>query len=327
MRIGIAITRAAAVEPTWTTAHLAWGLLRAGHAVRFVEPWDWEVAPDGRVLARAHAFDLPMPREAICHALVHRTASRRMVEFSSLDMLLLRMNPLNVTVLGFAAMVAARGVPVLNDPLQLTGISQKGWLVSLPDVPHPRSLVTRSWGAAHAFHEQEGDVVVKPARGSGGRGVSFVAAGGSAALDAAITMVRAQGDGFFVVQAYLPDADRGEKRILWLDGVVVGSYLRRRAPGEFRHNLAQGGIPEPCALTPADLRLAATVTPHLRRAGVWLAGIDVIGQHVVEVNVLNPGGVDRIRAFGNELVLDRILASLELRVQRDLTLANTLVGA
>jgi glutathione synthase len=93
-----------------------------------------------------------------------------------------------------------------------------------------------------------------------------------------------------VIQRYLPEAEQGEKRLVWVDGDVLGGYLRRRAEGEFRHNLKRGGVAEATDITDQDRAIAARVSDALRRAGIRIAGLDVIGRWLVEVNALNPGG-------------------------------------
>lgn len=311
MRIVFAISRAASVDETWTTVHLAREALVRGGQVRFVEPWDFEVDATGRLIARAHAFDAPVSAETMAHHLVQRTASRRYVDLERVDLLLIRAAPLDLAVLTFASLARQAGVPVVNDPDGLLRVSHKAWLSTLGEVRTPPTLVTRSRASAHVFHADEPDgVVVKPARGSGGRQISFVPAGSAQALDAAFDAAREGGDGYVVVQRYLPEAEDGEKRLVWLDGAVVGGYLRRRAPGDFRHNLKRGGKAEPTEITDHDHQLAAQLAPHLHRAGIRLAGLDVIGQHVTEVNALNPGGAfhaDRLNGTRlSALILDRL---------------------
>lgn len=311
MRIAFAISRAASVDETWTTVHLAREALARGWVVRFVEPWDLEVDPLGRILARAHAFDRPCSAEDLAVALSTRQAPRRYVELDRVDLLLLRAAPFDLSVLTFGAMVKARGVPVVNDPDGLVRVTSKAWLASLSGVPIPPTLVTRSRASCHLFAQQQQDgVVLKPARGSGGRQVTVVYRAEPDAVDAAFDEAREGGDGYVVVQAYLPEAEDGEKRLVWLDGAVVGGYLRRRAPGEFRHNLKRGGQAEPTDISTADRALGRSLAPHLLRAGVRLAGVDVIGGRVIEVNALNPGGAfhaDRLAGTRlGSLILDRL---------------------
>ncbi len=314
MRLGLAITRASAVEPTWTTALVAAGWLAAGHSLRIIEPWDFEVDEDGRLVARSHCFEPDMGLDAaeLSRALLRRTAPRRIVPLAELDGLWLRINPLNTGILTFASAAATLGVPPIPAPSTLLYTAHKGFLATLTDVPRPPTLVSRSRSALHAFaRSQRQGVVVKPARSSGGRGVQRVLTGRTDHLDRAIDEARTHGDGFVVAQAWLEEAEDGEKRLVWMDGQLVGAYLRRSAPGEFRHNLRQGGQPEPCEITARDEEIVAALNPHLARTGVWLAGLDVIGGMLVEVNTLNPGGLHWIQALSGRDRIPEVVASLE----------------
>ena len=243
MKIGIAVSRARAIEPTWTTAHLASGLLAEGHAVRVIEPWDFEIDEQGRSVARAHAFDSKHVRPAsLCQELGLRMARRCYEDLAGLDALVLRVNPLDLGVLSFALLAQQSGVCVVNDPRSLVAVSHKSFLASLAGVPRPKTLVTRSRAMCHNFASGfELGVVVKPARASGGRGVQWIHRGKPGHLDLAIDEARSYGDGYLVIQEYLEEAVEGEKRLLWVGGSVMGAYLRERAPGEFRHNLKRGG--------------------------------------------------------------------------------------
>jgi glutathione synthase len=311
VRIGIVVSNAAVAAPTHTTVLLACAALARAHQVRIFEPWDFEVDGAGRLRGRAHVFEAPIGPDALVEGLASRDA-RRSVEVDRLDLLLLRANPFQDTIVTFAQLAQAAGVRVLNEPRGMVLTSHKGYLAALAGVPRPRTLVTRSRSAAERFaSEHEGGVIVKPARSCGGRGVGLVRGRRRDRLEQALDVAMRGGDGYVVVQEYLHAARAGEKRLLWLDGALVGAYLRQRAPGDFRHNLKVGGQPEPHVLTAADHALAATVTPHLRRDGVWFAGLDVIGDHLVEVNALNPGGVHWSQHFSGEPIADRIVTSLE----------------
>ncbi len=313
VRIAFAITRAASIDETWTTVHLARAALERGFGVRFIEPWDFEIDARGRVIARAHAYDSPASGEAIGQGLSRRRAPRRYVDLEKVDMLLMRAAPLDLGVLAFAELAKERGVRVVNDPAGLMRVTHKAWLASLPaDVPRPPAVVTRSRATAHLFANGQPDgVVVKPARGSGGRAVSLVDRGDDVALDEAFDLARDRGDRYVVVQSYLATAARGEKRLVWLDGRVLGGYLRRRAPGEFRHNLKRGAVAEATDVSDEERDAVARLSPHLLQAGIRLAGLDMIGGQLIEVNALNPGGAyhtDRLTGSRlGETILTRLI--------------------
>jgi glutathione synthase len=313
MKLGFAITRAASVDATWTTLHLARAALARGWPVRFVEPWDFEVDRRRQLIARAHAFDPgpALPLEEMADQLVHRTAVRRFVDVEALDLLLLRAAPLDDAILAFATVARDRGVAVVNDPAGLLAVSHKAWLASLAGAPVPPAVVTRSRASAQLFFaEQDVGVVVKPGRGSGGRGVSRVPPRNAEALDDAVEEATRAGDGYVVVQRYLPEADSGEKRLVCVDGEVLGGYLRQRAVGEFRHNLKRGATAEATEITDGDRAIAAAIAPALGRIGVRFAGLDVIGDWLIEVNALNPGGAFHADRLGGTKIADAVLDRL-----------------
>lgn len=291
MRIGMIITRAAALDVTWTTIALACAALELGHDVRIIERSDLEIDTSGRLVARAHAFEPPaLSPERIAQDLRQRLSRRCFVDLERLDLVMLRSAPLSPDLLTFAQIARDRGVRIVNDPDGLARVSNKAWLASLRGVPMPATLVTRSAGAASVFYRaQRTGVIVKPSRGSGGRDVERIPPGQGSRFEAAFMACR-RSDAHVVVQAYLRAAERGEKRLLWLDGQILGGYLRSRAPGEFRHNLKRGGLASPAKVTAEECALLEPLREPLIRAGIRFAGLDLIGRHLVEVNAVNPGG-------------------------------------
>jgi len=328
MRLGIVILRAAHLDATWTTVDLACSALRRGHEVRFIERTDFEIDRNAHLVARAHSFDPPDPGpDAMIAALHDRTAPRRSIDLEKLDLLLLRVAPLDPAVVHFATLARDRGVPVVNDPEGIVRVSNKAWLAAQPNIPSPPTLVTRSAGAASIFQSQsEHGVIVKPARGSGGRAVTLVPRHARAELVRAFDAAMATGDGYVVLQAYLPEAENGEKRLVWLDGEIIGGYLRRRAPGEFRHNLKRGGTAAPALITDEERNLALQLSPLLVESGIRIAGLDVIGGRITEVNALNPGGTFHSDRVSGSRLADRIIERLESTAEvRDLAETDTWV--
>ncbi len=293
MRVAIALNNVQQVERTWTTLHLAHRALEQGHAVRFIEPRDYEITSRGQLVARAYVADPPSPgHDALGQALSERALPRRYTTLESCDILLLRVNPLTEAMLNLALVAQELGVMVVNDPTGIARTRSKLWLAGLSEVPRPLTLVTQSRGSASLFARNlDVPVVVKPSTSSGGRAVSLVPPERLDLLEAAMDQAQSADSGPVVVQAYIGAASEGEKRLVWMDGDILGGYLRRRSEGEFRHNLRCGSTPLPCEITAADRALGEALTPHLRRNGIRIAGLDVIGDLLVEVNTLNPGGV------------------------------------
>ena len=236
-----------------------------------------------------------------------RTQSPRI---ENLDLLLLRCTPLPTEAVTWATLAARAGVRVVNDPLGALVVSHKGWLAAQPRATTPETICTRSVATAEAFaRDAPAGVVVKPARGSGGARVRRVPRSAHDLFESAFVSALAAG-GDVIVQHYLPQAAAGEKRLLWLDGSVVGGYLRTRFRGEFRHNLKRGGLPTRTSITSADRGLVAPLSPALLAEGIRFAGIDVIGDHLIEVNAVNPGGMYHADRLDGTTLSDRILCQL-----------------
>ena len=292
MRVAVVVSSTKVIDSSWTTAHLIDAMTRLGHSVRLLEPTDLELTSAGRLVTRAWCIDEPLADVSALSALIQsQAAPRRYVELANIDLLLLRVNPLPAYLLQLLLMAADQGTVCVNHPGGLARTRGKAWLASLAGVPRPETVLTGSPASALTFaRTQNGPLIVKPTQGSGGRGVRLVALGDEVALEKAVIQARTFG-GQAIVQAYLPEAEAGEKRLFWVDGELMGAYQRNRSDGDFRHNLKQGAQPSPCAVDEADRAICAAVSPHLRRNGIVVAGLDVIGGKLIEVNTLNPGGV------------------------------------
>ena len=118
-----------------------------------------------------------------------------------------------------------------------------------------------------------------------------------------------------MAQRYLPEIKAGDKRILMIDGVALPYALARiPKPGETRGNLAAGGTGVAQALTARDREIAETVGPELKKNGLFLVGLDVIGDHLTEINVTSPTCMVEIAAQTDCDPAALFMAALEKRV-------------
>ncbi len=208
-------------------------------------------------------------------------------------------------------LVEDAGTRVVNRPEGVRALHEKLLALRWPHLC-PSTLVSADPAELRAFVAEVGDVVVKPVDGFAGRGVWRVRHD-----DAALALLEsATGDGarHVIAQAHLPAVEAGNKRLFLLDGEVVGSVLRRPVPGDFR-------IGPPVAEAPvdaADRRIVAAVAPVLARHGIALAGLDVIGGLLIEVNITCPGGMAKTDALlGTDLsgdVVRRLLGGVAQRI-------------
>ncbi len=182
---------------------------------------------------------------------------------------------------------------VLNDPAGVLMSPEKIFPLLYPALMPP-TLVTRDGRAIEAFRAHHQDIIVKPVYGHGGMGV-FRLTPDDPNLESLLEMFFARSREPVMVQAFLPAVSEGDKRILLLDGEAVGAINRKPKDGAVRSNLVVGGTAEATELTDADRLICETIGPELRRRGLWLTGIDVIGGRLTEVNVTSPTGVQAVK--------------------------------
>lgn len=179
------------------------------------------------------------------------------------------------------------GVRVVNDPRGLRDCNEKLFALQFPQCCAP-SMVTRDAGELRRFAAAHGDVVLKPLDGMGGRGI-FRTHADDPNLNVIIETLLGTTRQFTLAQKYLPEIRDGDKRILMIDGEPVPYALARIPQGtDFRGNLAAGGRGEGRPLTERDRWIAAQTGPELKRRGLTLVGLDVIGDWLTEINVTSP---------------------------------------
>jgi glutathione synthase len=179
------------------------------------------------------------------------------------------------------------GARVFNKPAALRDHPEKLAILEFAQWTAP-TIVTRSMSAIRAFHDEHQDIIVKPLDGMGGTGI-FRVRGDGMNLGAVVETLGHHGSVTLMVQRFVPEIVEGDKRILIIDGAAVPYCLARIPQGtEVRGNLAAGGKGVAQPLSDADQRIAGAIGPTLRERGLLLAGIDVIGDRLTEINVTSP---------------------------------------
>jgi len=202
---------------------------------------------------------------------------------------------------------------VVNDPASVRNAPEKLFVLDYAEFMPP-TMITRSLDEARAFHAEHKEVVVKPLYGNAGSAVFHV--GKTDANLAALTELFGQvWREPFMVQAFLPDVSKGDKRIVLVDGKPAGGVNRLPRAGEIRSNLAVGGKGAATELTPRELEICAKIGPELARRGLVFVGIDVIAGYLTEINVTSPTGIVAIDAFNGTDTPSLIWEAIEARLK------------
>jgi glutathione synthase len=343
IKLGFVINDIATEKDYYTTIRLARVAVNRGHEVALIGLGGFIYDADGTVRAMAH-----VPRKssykddaALLADLQADDADAHRISVEALDVLMLRSDPADEVEdrpwapnsgLLFAQLAALKHVIVLNDPGHLTDASNKTYFQHFPEEVRPVTCITLEADEIRAFIKaHDGYGVIKPLQGSGGQSVFVVTPDSEGNLNQMIEAVTR--DGYAIVQEYLPKAVDGDLRLITLNGrplCVDGVYAcvrRYNDSGDARSNISAGGKTKMAQPDADALRLAEIVAPKLIRDGMYLAGLDIVGDKMMEINVDTPGGINMMDDITGVAFSEHIIADLErkvrLRDQYNRTLSNT----
>ena len=331
MRIGFVVNAVATELPQYTTTRLALAASRRGHDTWLIGVDDFSHRLDGSVAARAWAAKGNKHKDVVAY-LESVQADERTAEpvsVDELDVLLMRNDPADDAVerpwavtsgILFGQLSVTRGTLVVNDPDNLANAVNKTYFQQFPEAVRPHTLISRDVGDIAGFIDaMGGQAVLKPLQGSGGTGVFFVSSDESPNLN---QMIEAVGrDGYIVAQEVLPDAEHGDVRLFVMNGepLVAGghhaAFRRVNKTGDKRSNMRVGGTAEPVKVTDAMLELADAVRPKLLADGMFLVGLDIVGDKLVEVNVFSPGGLGSCEGLYKTSFTDTVIDALERKLE------------
>ncbi|MFM1991440.1 MAG: Glutathione synthetase [Pseudomonadota bacterium] len=264
-----------------------------GHTLAFVEQ-------GGLWLEGGHAWADAQPLELVGPQLGEpghdphgwwRLGEPRAERLSTFDAVLMRKDPpfdLEYVYSTYLLEHAVReGARVFNDPRAIRDHSEKYAIAEFPQFTAD-TIVTRDPARLRAFVQRHGEAVFKLLDGMGGASI-FRARAGDPNLSVIVETMNQFGARSVMAQRYLPQITDGDKRVLLIGGQVV-PYALARIPklGESRGNLAAGGTGRAQPLSSRDREIAEALAPRLSARGLFLVGLDVIGDCLTEVNVTSP---------------------------------------
>ena len=199
-------------------------------------------------------------------------------------------------------LAANQGARILNNPASVRSWNEKLSVAKFPQFA-PEFLVTANNALIREFLATHKDIVVKPLDGMGGSGI-FRIHDADHNIGVILETATQYGTQTIMAQRYLPAILQGDKRIIVINGEPL-AYALARIPkaGETRGNLATGGTGVAQPLTARDLEIATTIGKVLKAEGLFLVGLDVIGEHLTEINVTSPTGMVEIAAQTQHLDL------------------------
>lgn len=282
---------------------------RRGHEIFYYTPQNLAL-DGGELLARGSSLSLQ--DKAGDH---YKVYDPRVEDLSEWDVVLLRQDPpfdmSYITSTHLLERIHPKTL-VVNDPAHVRNAPEKIWVLDFLDLMPP-TLVTRSLEDVQAFRAEHKDIIVKPLYGNGGASV-FRIRPDDTNLASLVELFQTVFREPFMVQRYLAEVREGDKRIILVDGEAAGAINRVPARDETRSNLHVGGTAKPAELTAREKEICARLGPELKRRGLIFTGIDVIGDHLTEINVTSPTGIRQVKAFGGNDIAAMIWNAIEGKV-------------
>ncbi len=342
MKLGIVVNDTLTEEHFYSTTRLAMAAHRRGHEVCLMGVGDLAHEPNGEITARARR-----PLDKAYRSLksfmsdIKDAEEAFMIEVSDLDVLMLRNDPAGdaaerpwaqTSGFLFGQLAAASGVIVLNDPSHLADAINKTYFQHFPEAIRPRTMISRVIDDIRAFvDELGGKAVLKPLQGSGGQGVFMVDGRKGQNLNQIVEAIAR--DGYVVVQEYLKEAVKGDVRLFVMNGSPlevngkVAAFRRVNDSDDVRSNMHVGGRARAVRLTEDMMNVVDIARPKLIHDGMFLVGLDLVGDKLMEANVFSPGGLGSATDLYKEDFASAVVQAVERKVAIRPSYGNALSNA
>ena len=248
------------------------------------------------------------------------TFEKKLKALHVFDCMMIRKDPpINPLVLNFLDAIKDE-VVMVNDVDGIRKANNKLYTTTFHD-PHNTYLpITHVSGSKkfinRTIEESDQDkMILKPLDGSGGRGVIVLEKNARSNINSLLDFyIDDTGDNYVILQEYIEGAENGDVRVLMLNGKFIGAYNRKPADGEIRANIQTGGTAHKYVMTDSQMKVCKKVGTKLVSDGLFFVGLDMIGDKILEVNVLNPGGITNINKLEKLKLQKQVVDFLEDKV-------------
>ncbi len=200
-------------------------------------------------------------------------------------------------------------IPVINNPTGIRTVNEKVWTSQFTSLIPP-TIISSVKSDLLEFAAKHKNVIAKPTDAFGGYGVFHIEEGHTN-TNVILETLSSRYKESIILQKYVPEARNGDKRILLLNGEILGAVLRVHGEGDHRNNFYSGGKPAATTITARDQHIADTLKPYLKELGLYFVGIDVLGEHLIEVNVTSPTCLQEMNMLYNQNLETRVIEFVE----------------
>lgn len=331
MRFAFFVNDLAKEYPNYATTVLAHAAAERGHEVCYVTPGGFVLSPDDSLAVHGHFVPKKKFKDHLefFEALKKVGKKAKKMDVTEIDVLMLRNDPSNDALdrpwaedigILFGREAARRGVLVLNDPDSLSRAINKLYFQSFPAEVRAETMITKNTKDIKEFAEaHKGNIILKPLQGSGGSGVFKMNKSNMSNLNQIIEAI--ERDGYVIAQAYVEEASKGDIRLFMMNGFplkVDGKYAAMRrvaSEDDIRSNIHAGGKAVEAEIGERELKIAELIRPRLVADGMFLVGVDIVGDKVLEVNVFSPGNLNTCNKMAGVNFGITIIESIESKVK------------
>ena len=224
-----------------------------------------------------------------------------------LDILWLRQDPpFNMDYLSSTYLLDFVGneTLIVNNPFWVRNFPEKLLVLNYPQLM-PATIITSRIEVIQEFREKYGDIILKPLYGNGGAGV-FKINYNDKNFVALFELFQMNSTEPLIAQEFLPEVVNGDKRIILLDGEILGAINRIPQKGEIRSNMHVGGKAVATELSIDEIKICEQIGSKLKEHGQIFVGIDVIGGKLTEINVTSPTGLQELEKFENKNLASKV---------------------
>ncbi|WP_343154752.1 glutathione synthase [Buchnera aphidicola (Pseudoregma panicola)] len=242
---------------------------------------------------------------------------KKTILLSKLDIILMRKDPpVNMEFI-YSTYILEKaeqnGAIVVNKPSSLRNFNEKIFSIEFKKFI-PKTLITSKKNTIKKFIKKNKDIIIKPLNGMGGHSIFRVKEKDKNFSVIVETMTQKETK-YCISQKYIKEILNGDKRIIIINGIPI-KWCVHRIPkkGENRGNIAAGGKIKLKKINKEDLKISKIVGKFLIKKGIILAGIDIIGNKLTEINITSPTCIREIEDFYKISISKILLNCLEKKV-------------
>ena len=228
------------------------------------------------------------------------------INLDSFDVVLVRQDPpfnMNYITATYLLEHISKKILILNNPKSIRDYPEKLSMFLFKKII-PRTLISSNLDEIIKFHKVNEISIIKPLYGNGGEGIEKL----DSNLMRSKTLINSLLKKYqmpIVVQKFIKDISSGDRRIILIDGEYAGSVARIPAKNSIKANFHAGGVAKKTGLVFRDKQICKTLSPYLKKNGLFFVGIDVIGNYLTEINITSPTGIQEINRL-NKTNLEKL---------------------